>query len=111
MERTESFLNSFVQAPIAVADEHFAGVRPTDLIEERLLVGNLVKRNSPVVISVTASPKPPGPLCAAAKKLFPRASRASAAVTVPGVITRITSRCTTPLANFGSSTCSQTATL
>ena len=44
-------------------------------------------------------------------KLLARASRNSASMIIPGVMTRTTSRLTSPLAVAGSSTWSQTATL
>ena len=72
--------------------------------------------NSPVVRSSNATPSrcslPDGPSRpeTASRNDGSRASRYDASASVPGVITRTTSRLTTPLAFFGSSICSQMAT-
>ncbi len=66
--------------------------------------------NSPVVGSSQATPRLAGPGSIAITQEVSPASSAEASSCVPGVITRTTSRLTTPLAERGSSICSQSAT-
>ncbi len=60
---------------------------------------------------MTANPQPPSPRDRPAIVMLSLPPSRSTSTAVPGVSTLITSLLTTPLAFFGSSSCSETATL
>ena len=68
-------------------------------------------RSSPVEISAKQTPAACSPANTEQIKLFFDSSSMLLSMTVPGVITRMTARLTSPLASAGSSICSQIATL
>ena len=70
-----------------------------------------VARSSPVEISAKQTPAARSPANTEQIKLFLDSSSMLLSITVPGVITRMTARLTSPLAKAGSSICSQIATL
>ena len=66
--------------------------------------------NSPVDTSHSATPAVSSLSAMLTMKLLERSSSMVCSITVPGDITRITSRSTSPLASLGSSICSHMAT-
>ena len=87
------------------------GIIRADVVPGQFGAGSGYARKSPVEASRMLNPKRSSPKAMAIKKLLALGWRRSSSRTIPGVMIRMTSRRTSPLAWEASSICSQMATL